>query len=80
MGFAGRYHYGRDVCRSSEDCLNDERQYAEFMRASLSIFPVLILFTLFLSQSVQELAWGSLMKLFSLLSIEQSQSFFYSFF
>ncbi len=78
MGFVGRFHYGRDV--GTEACWGDERQHGQFMKACLNILPIMILCTLVFSAGTQKLAWGSLIKLFSALDIQESQSFFYTLF
>lgn len=76
MGFAGSYHYGRDICRGMDESLNEVEQYGNFIKGFWNVLPFMAILMLCLSSTVESVAVRSVMKLFSLLNIEQSYSFF----
>ena len=82
MGFAGKYHYGRDICRELEECWSDEDQYASFRKGLVQLMPFMItfLFLCGLASDMQSEGVKGIMNLFSSINIQASQAFFYTVF
>jgi hypothetical protein len=82
MGFAGKYHYGRDICRELEECWSDEDQYASFKKGFSQLMPLMIAFFFLscLAFDMQNEGAKGIMNLFSFFNIQASQAFFYTVF
>jgi hypothetical protein len=80
MDFAGRFHYGRDICQGKADCWNQEDRQLDASKVMYSALFLMLIFMLGLNSGTQGLAMKYLVKLFGALDLSQSQSFFYNFF